>query len=109
MQIPKFEAKEVEDGKMAAVLAYLGPLFLVAMLTKKENSFAMWHAKQGLVLFIFEVVIWVVNIVPFLGQFIWLIGSIFTIVVLVMGILKVLAGEGYEIPWIGQYAKEIKI
>ena len=49
--------KEIQEGKMYAVIAYLGILCLVPLLLKKENKFALFHGKQGLVLFIcFDVI-----------------------------------------------------
>ncbi|MBI5144164.1 MAG: zinc ribbon domain-containing protein, partial [Candidatus Omnitrophica bacterium] len=46
--------KEVLEGKPFAILSYLWILCLVPLILKKENRFAMFHAKQGLVLFIGE-------------------------------------------------------
>ena len=41
-----------EQDKVQLILAYLGILSLIPMLTVKDSEFVKWHAKQGLVLFI---------------------------------------------------------
>ena len=42
----------VQEGKLFAVISYLGILCVITLLTKKDNAFALFHAKQGLVLLI---------------------------------------------------------
>ena len=64
------EEKEIEEGKAFAVLGYLSILCLVPLLLKKDNKFALFHGKQGLILFIFEVAAGIISLVPFLG---WII------------------------------------
>lgn len=99
---------EINDGKIFAFLAYLLTLvgFLIVILAKKENKFAMYHAKQGLVLFIFEVIVYFVGgIIPFLGWFIILpVGGIFVLVLKIMGIVNSLNGQEKPLPIIGQFA-----
>lgn len=54
--------------KALAILAYFGPLFLLAVLLSPESHFAKYHANQGLVLFLSEVVvsaiIWIGRYIP---------------------------------------------
>ena len=61
------EGKEIQEGKIFAVIGYLGILCIVPLLLKKENKFAFYHGKQGLVLFIMEVAAFILSVVPFLG------------------------------------------
>lgn len=42
--------------KALSILAYFGPFFLLAVLLAPESHFAKYHANQGLVLFLTEVV-----------------------------------------------------
>jgi uncharacterized membrane protein len=58
-------------GLMLA-LAYLGPLALIPLVTEKDDPEVQWHAKHGLVLFVAEVVLWIVlgifiHVIPFLA------------------------------------------
>src|SRR3954468_6829591 len=54
------------------VLAYLGPLAVIPLVVEKNDPEVQWHAKHGLVLFVAEIILWVVlgvciHILPFLG------------------------------------------
>lgn len=105
-------SKEVEEGKIFAFLAYLLGIigFVIVLLAKKDNKFAMYHAKQSLVLFIVAVIGWIILMfIPFLGWVLlpiwWIIMLIFTI----LGIINALTGKEKELPIIGKYAEKIKI
>ena len=69
--------EELEQGRFFAVIAYLSVLSLVPIVFKKSNKFAVFHGKQGLILFIWEVGALVVSIIPLFGKLIlgasWLI------------------------------------
>jgi len=107
--------KEVEDGKIFAFLSIFLTIvgFLIVLLTKKDNKYAMYYAKQGLVLFIayiaVGIVIMVIGWIPIIG---WLITAalwIFMLVLWIMGIIYSLSGEEKDIPIIGELAKKINI
>jgi uncharacterized membrane protein len=92
-----------------ALLSYLGILCLIPLLTDKENDFVQYHAKQGFVLFIAEIVTMIIAPIPFLG---WILAPILGLVWLalsVMGLINVLNAERKELPLIGQYSRKIKI
>lgn len=92
-----------ENDKLYGVLAYIGILFLVPLLAAKDSKFAMYHANQGLVLFIFEVVVGVVGgILPFVGWFLIVpIGSLVGLIFAIMGIINAAKGEMKPLPLIG--------
>jgi uncharacterized membrane protein len=103
------EPKEIEEGKIFAFLGYWGILFLVPLLAKKENRFALFHAKQGLVLFIAEVIVGILLCIPFIGWIIGFLGSIFCLVMAIIGMVQSLSGKYWKMPWLGTYAERIKI
>ena len=47
---------DAQDNKIMGVLAYLGILVLVPIFAAKESPFARYHANQGLVLAIAEII-----------------------------------------------------
>ena len=107
------EDKVVEEGKIWAIISYLWILFLVPLLAKKDNKFAVYHAKQGLVLFIASIIVWVVAFVlmfiPILG---WIVGFILWILMFVLwliGIINAATGKYSPLPVIGGYAEKLKI
>ena len=103
------ESKGVQDGKIFAVLSYLWILCFIPLLLKKNNKFAVFHAKQGLVLFIAEIALWIIGIVPVLGWFISIVGSLLCGILALVGIVQALMGKYWKMPILGDYAEKIKI
>ena len=91
---------EIEQAKSTVWLAYLGILFLIPLLTLKENEYAKFHVKQGIVLSIYWVAVIILgSIIPFLGWFVILpIGSILVMVFEIIGIVKSLQGARWQCP-----------
>lgn len=54
------EPGDVEKNKVYALLAYVGPLFLVPLLAAKDSAFAKYHANQGLILVIGEIGLFII-------------------------------------------------
>ena len=102
-------SKDVEDNKLIAAVGYLGILCLLPLLLKKDSAFAQFHGKQGLVLLIVWLILWAGNIVPIIGWMVWFVGSLGIVILIIMGVVHALRGEMWELPYLGQYAKEIKL
>lgn len=106
--MPAFDKKDIDDNKIIALLSYIGILCLIPLLAKKDSKFCQEHAKQGFVLFLVEIAVYAIGFVPVIGWFlIGPIGSILTLIVSIIGIIKVLQGEFWEIPVLGPYRKNI--
>ncbi|MBU0769334.1 MAG: hypothetical protein KJ687_09610 [Proteobacteria bacterium] len=103
------EQKEVQEGKIFAVLSYLWILCFIPLLFKKENKFALFHAKQGLVLFICEIALWIVGIIPVLGWLISIVGSLICGIFALIGIIQALMGNEWKMPVLGDYAEKINV
>ena len=101
--------KKMEDNKLMGILSYIGVLCLIPLLTKKDNEFVFFHAKQGLVLFIAEVITALVAAIPFLGWVIAPLASLLWIILSIIGIINVLGDKTKELPILGKYASKIKI
>lgn len=100
--------KEVLEGKPYAILSYLWILCLVPLILKKENKFAVFHAKQGLVLFIGELAVAFIGIIPILGWMILFFGTILFSLLSLIGIVQVLMGNLWKMPVVGDIAEKIK-
>lgn len=101
--------KEIEEGKIFALFGYICILCLVPLLLKKDNRFAHFHGKQGLVLFIFEVAVAILSIIPFLGKVIGFLGIIVFSIASIIGIVQVLMGKYWKMPYIYPIAEKINI
>jgi len=102
--------KEIDEERLWAALSYLWILFLIPLLTKKDSSFAQYHAKQGLVLFILSLAISIFIPVPVIGWFIIApIGALINLFLVVIGLINALTGQKKPLPLIGAIAEKIKI
>ena len=104
--VPQAPAKQVN---VVAVLSYLWVLFVIPLLVAKDDAFVKYHVKQGIALFIAELVLMVVGMVPFIGWILAPIGGILTLILAIIGIVNVLQGKEAELPVVGQYARNFKI
>jgi uncharacterized membrane protein len=104
-QTTSSQDKDVLENKSIAALSYLWILCLVPLLGKKDSKFAQFHAKQGLVLFIIEIVGSLIFWFPLFGQILMLA----LLVVSVIGIIKTLNGEWWEVPFIYEWSKKINL
>ncbi|MEA3398721.1 MAG: hypothetical protein U9R06_03185 [Patescibacteria group bacterium] len=96
---------DVEQNKAIAALSYAWILCLVPLLGKRKSKFAQFHAKQGLVLFIIEIIASLLMWFPIFGQLLMLL----LVVVAVMGIIKTLNGEWWKIPYVYDWSKKINL
>lgn len=100
--MPDQTTPKASDSNLMAALSYLWLLSVVMLLVKKDDAFVQFHAKQGLVLFIASVILWVI---PIIG---WLLNIVVFIAVIV-GAIKAYQGERYEMPLISDLAKKINL
>ena len=101
--------KEIQEGKVLALLSYLGILCLIPLLLKKDNKFVLFHGKQGLVLFLGELAVGIISIIPFLGWFIGFISIILFGILSLVGIVQVLMGNYWKIPVVAGLAEKFNI
>ena len=106
--VPNSE-KDIEDNKLLAAISYLGVLCLIPLLAKKDSKYVQFHAKQGLVLFIVEVIVSFINIIPILGQMVWLLASIAFLIISVIGVIKAWNGEWWKAPILHEYSKKVNL
>ncbi|HTX87147.1 MAG TPA: DUF4870 domain-containing protein [Candidatus Nanoarchaeia archaeon] len=100
--------RDALDNKYTALFSYVNILFLVPLLLRRDSKFCQFHAKQGLVLFVMEFIL------SIFGWFMWIppIGMLLilaTFIICIIGILKVLSGEYWKIPYIYGWSEKIKI
>lgn len=100
---------EIEDAKFFAAIGYLNVLCFVPLLLKKGNSFAQFHGKQALVLFILEMAAAIVKIVPALGELIFTVSFVVFGILSIVGILKVLMNERWEMPVVYEISTRISL
>lgn len=101
---------EVRDqDKIMLILAYLGLLAIIPLVTVKDSEYVKWHAKQGLVLFGAAIVLSFLNVIPVVGQIVFCLGSLGVFVLSIMGIVKALAGQRWRMPLLADLADKINM
>jgi uncharacterized membrane protein len=88
-----YSTDDIEPGKMWAILSYLFGLLAIVPLLQKDNDFALFHARQALVLLIFSI--------PTCGG--CLIG---TLIMVVLGLINAINGRYEPLPLIGRFGEE---
>ncbi|MBI5398227.1 DUF4870 domain-containing protein [Candidatus Woesearchaeota archaeon] len=100
------------ERKLFGALSYISILCIIPLLFKRDNHFVHDHAKQGLGLFVLEVIVGalskVVGWIPVIGSLTnfaaWALG-VFFFIVSIIGIIKVLSDKPYTVPLIGATAR----
>ncbi len=104
-QEKKVYEADVEENKLLAAVSYIWILFLIPLLGKRHSKFAQFHAKQGLVLFLVELVISLFVWVPLIGQLLVIVA----IIISVLGFIKAYNGEWWQTPFIYKWSEKLKI
>jgi len=113
-QALEVDAEDADKHKIFGILAYVGILCLVPILAAKDSPFAKYHANQGLVLFLLEVIIsvtlFVVGIIlAMLPGVLGLLNLILSLIWLgplilaILGIVNAAAGKCVPLPIIGKF------
>ncbi len=96
-------------ARFLGLISYLGILCVIPIILKSKSGFIRFHARQGLVLFIAEIVFTLIWIIPFIGWFIGFIGWIICFVFSLTGLVKAIAGQEWKMPVLYRFTKKIRI
>lgn len=106
-----YETDDIQNNKIMAILCYIGILVLIPVFCAKNSKYVRYHANQGLILLIAEVVLSVIS--SLLGD-IFLVGWIISLlcgllgivcfIFSIMGIINVINGKAKEIPVVGKFS-----
>ncbi len=103
------QAQEVKEGKIFAVVAYWFFLCILPLILKKENKFAVFHGKQGLVLFIFLVAGFIFSIIPLLGWMVYRFVLLIYLLLCLWGTIQALMGNYSRMPVVSDIADKISL
>lgn len=96
----------ISEDKLMAALSYLGVLVLVPLVMRPADQAIRFHAKQGLVIFLGEIVAVLAGI--------WLtaVGNVLFALMLiasVLGLISALQGKQWKIPGVGHVAERFRV
>jgi uncharacterized membrane protein len=104
----QMDLNEIKEGAPFAALSYVFCFWILAFILKKDNQFAYFHAKQGIVLFVGEIACTIFAFIPVLG-------GLFGFLLLVLmcfalyGIYLSLTGKMASMPIIGDIAQKLVV
>lgn len=97
------DKKDIEENSVVAAMSYIYILCLLPLFLKRKSKFAQFHAKQGLLLFIVEVLLGWFFPFPIIG---WALGLL-VLLLAFLGVVNALNGKYWEMPFVGRYAKKL--
>jgi len=96
-----------DEGRMAAIMAYIPILCFVPLLSMRENKEARFHARQGVMLFLIELVA-LLFLIDAISDLVFK-GILFIAAGLsVAGVVFAIQGRNYKLPIIGDLADKSK-
>lgn len=102
------QKKIIDEGKAAAMLGYIPFMCFVPLVKMKDNPFALKHGKQGLILFIIEIVA-VIFLLPKISDLLWGAVLVLCLAAAIAGVFFATQGQEWKIPFIGDWADKLKI
>ncbi len=102
----KYDAQDVKENKLWAALSYVVILFILPLCVNGGKSgYAKFHANQGFLLFLTELVCLLANAalgwIPVLGWIIRVLLILIVILFIIQGIINAVCGKARELPFIG--------
>ena len=103
----------INAKKIYKVLCYIGPLFLIGLIAKPRSRSVRYHANQGLILFLADIITSIVlalidlvlGLIPVVGALLSgllsLIVGVVLILFMIYGIRNALTGQEKPLPYIG--------
>ena len=106
---PAPPAKAGGDDNLMAALSYISIISVVMLFVKKDSDYVQFHAKQGTVIFIGEIILGVVSSFTWFLFYLWNLVWLVFVIASVIGFIKAYRGERYQMPVVADIANKIKI
>lgn len=102
------DAFKTDEGRLAAIMAYIPFLCFIPLLNMKHNEEARFHARQGVMLFLIELIAGLF-LVDRISNFIFTAVLIVAVSFSIAGIYFALQGKNYRLPIVGDLADKSKL
>ncbi len=107
-ELPYGDEISSEDKKMASIMAYIPFLCFVPLLSMSSSKDVRFHARQGVILFIIELVA-ALFLIDQVSNFFFKIILIFAVALSVAGLVFAAQGKNYKLPIIGDLIDKSKL
>lgn len=111
----KTTPEDIEDNWLWAIIGYFGPFSFLTLMISRKSPFANFHARQGIGLFIIQV-IWLITwtvanlVIPFDNKYVFwgttaffVLGEFWQFYFLIIGIINSYNGVMKALPMVGKY------
>ena len=99
-------------ARVITILDYIGILCLLGLFIEKDNEDVRFHTNQGIILFLFEIVAGVLNMVlrfiPFVGRLLGGLLGLHCLGLMILGIVNDVNGQRKPLPLIGSLVTFVK-
>ena len=98
------EIKRETIDKTTGIIAYLtiiGLIVAIVMNREAKNSFTSYHIRQSLGIAVTGLACAVIGVIPFIGWLISILGTIFVIILWILGLINALGGHEKPVPVLG--------
>ncbi len=100
---------QVQSGlssKILACMSYLGILALVPLVLNRDDDYIRFHARQGIVLWMWEVLAIYALVIPG-GRLFFSLSTFLCFAFSVIGVIAVLLGRAWKFPVVGTWAESL--
>lgn len=107
---PAPPSRDVEENRLVAALSWIWVLSVIILLTKKDSPYVQHHARQGFVLFVASILVWIV--LGVLGPLAWFLRQLLNLavfVIIVVGFTQAIRGQWWKLPVLGQFGPKIRL
>ena len=89
------------DNNLIAAFSYVWILSIIILVVKRNDDFAQFHAKQGVIVFLASLL----GFIPLIG---WIVAGA-AWVGMVVGFIQAWQGKRYEIPFVYKLSQKVKL
>lgn len=102
----EYDTQDVSDNKVFAILSYIGILFILPLIVHGGKSkFGRYHANQGFILFLADIIVAIVakvlGYIPIVGGIVGWLLELCILALCIIGIVYAAQGKAKQLPLIG--------
>jgi uncharacterized membrane protein len=100
------EKTTFDNGKTIAIISYItliGLILAYIMNNDKKLPLASFHIRQSLGIVLSYLVLGFVNVIPLLGQMVFVVGAVLLLIMWIKGLINAVNEQMEPVPFLGNY------
>ncbi len=107
MSVSSVRSKGGMRSRIMAILSYIGILCFVPLLRNKDDEFVDFHAKQGLVIWMWSVLAIFAIYLPGIGTWLFSFSTLAVIILSIIGVISASLNRAWKLPLIYSVSNRI--